>query len=73
MKNYKVIYIDFPSMSFKWENGLFAVISELDGLLTLCKIDEFGKPNLFDGGTMMTCCTGSNNKGIKETELTINI
>ena len=73
MKNYKVIYIDFPSMSFKWENGLFAVISELDGLLTLCKINQLGKPQLYEDGTMMTCTTGSNNKGIKQTELTINI
>jgi len=63
MKNYKVIYIDFPSKSFKWENGLFAVISEnkREGMLNICKIDVFGKPQLFSDGTIMTSCTGSNN------------
>ena len=71
MKKYKVVHIKSELKSFSWNDGLFAVISKRNGILNLCKIEEDGKPQLFDDGRFMITCTGSGNKGITKTQLVL--
>lgn len=69
VEHYKVVYINYESKSFQWNNGLFAIISKKDNILNMCKIVD-GKPQVNDDGTLMITCTGAGNRGIIETNLT---
>ena len=73
MKTYPVIHLKSPLPSFSWNDGLFAIIKNEDGILHMCKIDKSGQPSLYDDGQMMITCTGENNTGITKTKLEIQL
>lgn len=72
MKEYKVIYIDFPLPSFKWGNGLYAIINEVDGILEMSRLDN-GIPERFKDGRFMLTMTSKNNTGITNTDLILKV
>jgi len=65
----EVIYMESPSKSFSWANGLYIIVEETEDELRMCKLDE-GVPQTFDDGRYMITCTGKGNTGIKRTGLT---
>jgi len=69
MKKYPIIHIKSPHPAFSWNDGLFAIISEEDGILNMCKINDSGQPQRFDDYRFMITCTGSKNPGITKTSL----
>lgn len=71
MKEYKVVYIDFPSPSFKWANGLHFVYSDDGVTLEIGKLNQDGTIKYFEDGLPMLSVTGSSNPGIVETNLFI--
>lgn len=72
MKTLKVINLISESQSFRWNDGLFAVYKEVDGIVHLWKIKD-GKLEWYEDGTPKITCTGINNKGIIPTDLTIKL
>lgn len=70
MKTYKVISLKSELKSFSWNDGLFIVTNNEDGVIKLCKLQSNGQPERFDDGRLMITCTGSNNDGISQTNLT---
>lgn len=74
MKSYKVVYIDFPAPSFKWANGLYAIIKrhERRRELEICEIRN-GIPDLDDDGNFIIGVTGMQNYGITETNLILKV
>jgi len=73
MKKYKVIYLKSELISFSWNDGLFAIYKEKDGIYHLWKIKEDGSPSVYEDGTPNLYCTSVTNKGIKDTLLTLTI
>ena len=65
---YSVIYIDFELPSFKWCNGYYIVLGEIENNLQLCRLID-GQPELINGDYSISC-TGKGNKGISKTNLT---
>lgn len=66
----KVVYLKSESKSFSWNDGLFAIQKEVNGILHLWKIKN-GKLHMLDGDIPNITCTGIGNKGIKQTDLVI--
>jgi len=57
--------------SFSWNDGLFAVQKQVGDIVHLWKIKN-GKLDRYEDGTPNITCTGANNKGITQTDLTIS-
>ena len=70
-----VIYIDFPSKSFRWANGLKAIISidHEKNELKFCDIDDKGRPKLNSSRSYMVAVTSISNFGIQKTDLKLKI
>ncbi len=71
MEILKVINLKSELKSFSWNDGLFAIQKEVDGILHLWKIKD-GKLDRYNDGTPNICCTGVNNKGIHPTDLVVS-
>lgn len=72
MKNLKVIFLKSEFKSYAWNDGLFAVYLEENGVLHLWKIKE-GRLDRYDDDTPNIVCTSVNNKGVRPTDLTISV
>ncbi len=71
MERLKVVILDIKNTSFSWNNGLFGILKEEDGVLHLWKIKE-GKLSYYDDGvTKNICCTGVNNVDVIPTDMEI--
>ena len=73
MKKYKIIYFESEWPSFSWQNGLYAVISTTEDLINICLLDKMGKPTLSEDGEFVVTLTRIENKGVKETNLTLDL
>jgi hypothetical protein len=69
---YDVVNAKVTHPSFKWANGLYAVIEKRNGELRMCAIDKDGKPEVFPDGSFMITCTGENNEEIHSTPLKLD-
>lgn len=49
-RKHKIVYLECASESFKYRNGLYLLIEETNENYKLCKLDKFGKPQLFFNG-----------------------
>jgi hypothetical protein len=65
----EVIYMESPSKSFSWADGLYIIVEETEDELQMCKLEN-GVPETYDNGKYMITCTGKGNTGIKRTGLT---
>lgn len=65
----KVIYLKFELNSFSYQNGLYAIQKEKDGILYLCKLKSDGTLSRYEDGTPSIFCIGVNNNGIFKTDL----
>lgn len=72
MKTYKVIYLKSQLKSFSWNDGLFALYKEIEGIVHLAKIRDDGSIQRDNDGNLNITCTGVNNASIKKTQLTIS-
>ena len=70
MKQLKVILLKSELKSFSWNDGLFAEYERVDDVLHLWKIKD-GKLDYYEDGSKNIVCTGSGNKGIFPTDLTV--
>lgn len=70
--NLKVIHLKSELKSFSWDDGLFAIQKEVNGVLYLWKIKD-GKLDIYEDGTPNITCTGINNKGITPTDLVVSV
>ena len=73
MTNYKIFYLKSEQPSFKWNDGLFALLKQEDNILSLCKINKQGKPERYDNGELSVTCVTIGNKGLSETNLTLQM
>lgn len=66
---YDIIQINFPHSSFKWANGLYAIIETKENSIDICKLNDDGTLKTHTDGKLMLSVTGKNNKGITKTSL----
>jgi hypothetical protein len=70
-----VVYIRFSLPSFYWGSGLYAIIEKDGNHLKLCRINEFGQPELYEDGRPMITGTSIDEeyKKITKTKLFIEL
>jgi hypothetical protein len=67
----KVINLKSEFESFSWNDGLFAIYKEVEGIIHLWKISD-GKLSFYEDGRPNITCTGINNKSIIPTDMAID-
>lgn len=72
MKTLPVVLVKSELKSFSWNDGLFAIQKEVDGILHLWKIKD-GKLSRYENGSPNIMCTGKGNKGVFPTDLRISV
>jgi hypothetical protein len=70
MAQLKVINLKSTLPSFSWQDGLYAVQKEVDGILHLWKIKD-GKLDNYENAKPNILCTSVRNEGLHETDLFI--
>ena len=66
---YDIISLELTHPSFKWGNGLYAVIEKTEDEIKMCRLEKNYKPQLHKDGSFMITVTGINNDGVKPTDL----
>lgn len=75
MERGNIVLYKTDHKSHSWQNGLYIVLDRnmRKNELSICKIDEEGKPDKFDDGRFMRSVTSCNNPDITDTDLKFNL